>query len=170
MLKYLIAMVLIGVLLTYNIQGQEAPKTTQTSILQYSWQTNGVQSDSTVKADSTWALYMSKTKASFYGGEKHGKNYDGCRTANGERFDTYNGYTFAVKSKLRGKKINGVAINFNTIIKVTNINNNKFVIVRCNDTGGLTANRSIDLSRIAMDDLDGIGSGVIDVKIEVLQQ
>lgn len=154
-----------------NLNGFNTEKvslsTIQNTILADSLQNNVVPSDSIGKPDSVWVVYMDKTKASFYGGETHGKNYDGCKTANGERYNMWS-YTFAIKRKLRRVTINGVMIDFNTIIRVTNLSNGNQVILRCNDTGGLTPSRSIDISRQAMMDLGG--QHIMNVKIEVLQK
>jgi len=52
---------------------------------------------------------------------------------------------------------------------VTNLVNEKQVTVRVNDRGPYSENRIIDLSYKAMEALDGISAGVIEVKIEVLK-
>jgi len=91
-------------------------------------------------------------KASYYGSE-----FDGRSTANGETFSNKE-YTAAHKS-----------LPFGSLVKVTNLANNKTVIVRINDRGPYVAGRVIDLSRKAAEDLDMIRAGVIDVKIELLK-
>ncbi len=57
---------------------------------------------------------------------------------------------------------------FGTILKVTNLANNKSVEVRVNDRGPWTKGRIIDLSRAAAEQLNMIQSGIATVKIEVL--
>lgn len=104
--------------------------------------------------DTIWNTVYEKTGASYYSHPYHGRI-----TANGERYN-HNEMTFARQVKLRKQ------FPFGTMIRVTNLSNGKQVIVRCNDTGPLTAGRSIDLSKEAMRQLDGIYSGVISVKIE----
>jgi|APTNR8051073442_1049403.scaffolds.fasta_scaffold01018_9 peptidoglycan lytic transglycosylase len=91
-------------------------------------------------------------KASYYGSE-----FDGRSTANGETFSNKE-YTAAHKS-----------LPFGSLVKVTNLANNKTVIVRINDRGPYVAGRVIDLSRKAAEELDMIRAGVIDVKIELLK-
>lgn len=91
-------------------------------------------------------------KASYYGSE-----FDGRSTSSGDTFSNQK-YSAAHKS-----------LPFGTMVKVTNINNNKSVIVKINDRGPYVAGRVIDLSRIAAEQLDMIRSGVIDVKLEVLK-
>ncbi len=88
-------------------------------------------------------------KATFYSNRFIGK-----RTISGERYDV-NKYTAAHRS-----------FPMNTLIRVTNISNNKFVIVKINDR---CRNRKlIDLSRIAADKIDILGKGVVKVSMEIL--
>ena len=89
--------------------------------------------------------------ASFYAGK-----FQGRLTANGETFDT-NRLTAAHKT-----------LPFNTIIRVTNDENGRMVIVRINDRGPFVPGRVIDLSRAAADAIDMVGAGVAPVSVEVL--
>jgi rare lipoprotein A len=58
---------------------------------------------------------------------------------------------------------------FGTMLKVTNINNSKFVLVRVNDTGNFKKyGRIIDLSKGAFAKIANLKQGVITVKIEVV--
>ncbi|NJN25658.1 MAG: septal ring lytic transglycosylase RlpA family protein [Cyclobacteriaceae bacterium] len=57
---------------------------------------------------------------------------------------------------------------FGTKVKVTHIKNNNCVVVRINDRGPHVPGRTLDLSRKAMELLDGIAEGVIEVKIEIV--
>ncbi|MGE0090887.1 MAG: septal ring lytic transglycosylase RlpA family protein [Bacteroidales bacterium] len=57
---------------------------------------------------------------------------------------------------------------FGSIVKVTNLENNKFVVVRINDRGPFIAGRIIDLSKSAAKNLGFIEKGVVKVKIEVI--
>jgi rare lipoprotein A (peptidoglycan hydrolase) len=90
-------------------------------------------------------------EASFYGAEFQGK-----KTASGEVFDM-NGLTAA-----------HLELPFGTLCRVTNLTNQKEVIVRVNDRGPFVKNRVMDLSYGAAKELDAVASGVIEVKIEVL--
>lgn len=90
--------------------------------------------------------------ASWYGGKFHGR-----KTANGETFDTYK-YTAAHKT-----------LPFDTVIKVTNLDNGKSTIVRINDRGPFVENRIIDLSFAAARDIGMIESGVARVNIEIVE-
>lgn len=91
-------------------------------------------------------------KASYYGSEFEGRN-----TSNGETFSNRE-YTAAHKS-----------LPFGSLVKVTNLANNKSVIVRINDRGPYVAGRVIDLTRVAAEELDMVRAGIIDVKIELLK-
>lgn len=88
-------------------------------------------------------------KASWYG-----KKYHGRQTASGE---TYNMYDFTAAHK---------TLPFNSKVKVTNLNNNRSVIVRINDRGPFVRGRIIDLSYAAAEALDYINDGVVKVKVE----
>jgi len=87
----------------------------------------------------------------------YGPNFHGKLTANGEIYDMY-GYTAANK-----------IMPMNTIIKVTNLNNNKSVIVRVNDRGPFVKERILDLSYIAGKKIGLDSTGTAPVEIEVLK-
>jgi len=89
--------------------------------------------------------------ASYYGREHHGK-----KTANGEDFDM-NKLTAAHRS-----------LPFGTQVKVTNLSNQRSVIVRVNDRGPYYQGRIIDLSQAAADRLEMVQAGITKVKLEVL--
>jgi rare lipoprotein A len=96
--------------------------------------------------------FSQKGMASYYGAQFHGK-----KTACGEIFDM-NEYT-AAHPKLP----------FQTLVRVTNLSNNKSVVVRINDRGPFTKKRIIDLSKAAASKIDLIRAGTAKVKIEVLE-
>lgn len=80
-------------------------------------------------------------------------------TANGEKYDE-NDLTCAIWD-----------VPFNTLIKVTNLNNNKSVIVRTNDRGPnkRLKERIIDLTPKAFSLIGNLKDGLIKVKIEILK-
>lgn len=99
-------------------------------------------------------LLFNETKAgqgyaSFYSHE-----FAGRKTANGERFNPQ-ALTAAHKS-----------LRFNSLVRVTNLKNNRSVIVRINDRGPFVHGRVIDLSLAAAKVLDI--NGVAPVNIELL--
>ena len=79
--------------------------------------------------------------------------YEGRTTANGEKF-RQNKITAAHKT-----------LPFGTIVKVTNLANNKTVVVRINDRGPYIKGRIIDLTKAAAKEIDMIGAGISKVKI-----
>jgi len=57
---------------------------------------------------------------------------------------------------------------FETMVRVTNLNNGKSTVVRITDRGPFVDNRIIDLSLAAAREVDSIGAGVVPVRVEVL--
>lgn len=89
--------------------------------------------------------------ASWYGDKEHKR-----KTASGERFNK-NAYTAAHRT-----------LPFGTIVRVTNLNNGKDVVVKINDRGPFIRGRIIDLSYAAAKSVGLVRSGVSKVKVEVL--
>ena len=88
----------------------------------------------------------------------YGPGFHGNRCANGEIYNQY-GLSAAHRT-----------LPFGTQVRVTNLNNNRAVVVRINDRGPFIRGRIIDLSKGAAQAIDMIAPGVAPVKIEVLQQ
>ena len=95
--------------------------------------------------------FKEKGYASWYG-----KKYHGNKTSIGEVYDMYQ-MTAAHKT-----------LPLPCFVKVTNIKNNKTVIVRVNDRGPFIKDRIIDLSYAAAHRLDIIEKGSEEVEIEVI--
>ena len=57
---------------------------------------------------------------------------------------------------------------FETMVRVTNINNGKSTVVRITDRGPFVDNRVIDLSLAAAREIESVGPGVVPVRVEVL--
>ena len=93
-----------------------------------------------------------KGVSSWYGPDFHGK-----LTANGEVYDQY-GITAAHKE-----------LPLNTVVRVTNLDNNKSIILRINDRGPYAKNRILDCSYGAAKKLDFLNQGTANVKIEVIE-
>jgi rare lipoprotein A len=91
-------------------------------------------------------------KMTYYGAEFHGK-----LTASGEKYDM-NALTAAHRT-----------LPFGAILKVTNLANNKSVIVRVNDRGPVGSGYIIDLSRAAAAKVGMIVAGIAIGKIEILK-
>ena len=90
--------------------------------------------------------------SSFYGTDFHGK-----LTANGEVYDMY-GLTAAHKT-----------LPLNTTVRVTNLANNKSLILRINDRGPYIKGRILDCSYGAAKKLDFIIQGTTKVRIEIIE-
>lgn len=83
--------------------------------------------------------------------------FQGRRTANGERYDRE--ALTAVHSRLP----------FGSIIKVTNLRNQRSVELRINDHNHFRNGRLLDVSRRAARELGFVGAGLAKVEIEVLR-
>ncbi|WP_425642545.1 septal ring lytic transglycosylase RlpA family protein [Marinomonas gallaica] len=95
--------------------------------------------------------FSQQGKASFYADK-----FQGRLTANGERFNQ------------RAQTAAHKRLPFGAKVRVTNIANNKSTVVRINDRGPFVSGRVIDLSKSAFRHIGNTRQGVIDVKIEVL--
>lgn len=87
----------------------------------------------------------------------YGHQFNGRKTANGERFNM-NAMTAAHKS-----------LPFNCKVLVTNQNNGQSVVVKINDRGPYVGNRIIDLSYAAAKEIGIAGTGISKVTLKVLK-
>ncbi|MDD2829512.1 MAG: septal ring lytic transglycosylase RlpA family protein [Sulfuricurvum sp.] len=90
-------------------------------------------------------------RASWYGSEFHGK-----MTSSGETYDM-NALSAAHKT-----------LPMNTVVRVTNLDNNLNTVVRINDRGPFVESRIIDLSYAAAKEINLVGKGNANVRLEVL--
>jgi rare lipoprotein A len=104
------------------------------------------------KKDSEWIGYTESGKASYYAMKFHSE-----KTASGELYDN--------AKKTAAHK----TLPFGTKIIVTNIKNNKSVIVKINDRGPFVKGRIVDLSGAAFSSIADLNAGIIEVKIEVIR-
>jgi len=86
----------------------------------------------------------------------YGPNFHAKKTSNGER---YNMFAFTAAHK---------TLPMNTMVRVTNKNNGKSVVVRINDRGPFVKGRIIDLSYIAGKKIGIDKTGIAPVHLEVL--
>jgi rare lipoprotein A len=114
----------------------------------------------TAATPTPWATRPSQPAAAVAAsGSCDASYYDtGKRTANGEAFNP-DGLTAAHRS-----------LPFGSQVRVTNVANGKSVVVRINDRGPFVSGRCLDLSRGSFQAIANLGSGVIDVRYEVLIQ
>jgi rare lipoprotein A len=97
--------------------------------------------------------YVSEGLASWYGDDFHGR-----RTANGEVYD------------MDSLSAAHPTLPMPSYVRVTNLHNNKSIIVRVNDRGPYHRNRVIDVSRKAAHLLGFRGNGVARVRVEYVGQ
>jgi rare lipoprotein A len=95
--------------------------------------------------------YTEEGNASWYG-----EPFNGRRASNGEIYDMYK-LTAAHRT-----------LPFDTIVRVTNLNNGKSTSVRITDRGPFVDNRVIDLSLAAAREIESIGPGVVPVRLEII--
>ncbi|GAC1624024.1 MAG: hypothetical protein PVS2B2_18450 [Candidatus Acidiferrum sp.] len=100
-----------------------------------------------VKPIKTWV-----GNASWYGSD-----FDGRKTANGERFDS-EAMTAAHPN-----------LPFGSLVRVVNTRSGKFEIVRINDRGPYQEGREIDVSHGVAQKIGLLHSGVSQVRLELLQ-
>jgi rare lipoprotein A len=119
-------------------------------------QTNGhtpvSQNEQPVKQTTGKILLTLEGIVSYYAHDFHGK-----QTSNGEVFDM-NALTAAHRT-----------FPFGTKVRITNIENNKTVVVRVNDRGPFKEGRIMDLSLGAAKEIDLIRTGTARARLEVLE-
>ncbi len=105
------------------------------------------------KKNVSGKIYKKKAQVSYYADK-----FNGRKTASGERFSN--------------RKLTAAhrTLSFGTKLKVTNIANNKWVVVTVNDRGPFKKNRELDLSKEAfMQISDNKNHGTLYVTIEILK-
>lgn len=110
-----------------------------------------VFNDSVIVIKGKFRPFKKDVHASYYANK-----FNGRKTSSGKRFDN-NKYTAAHRK-----------LPFGTILRVTNEENGKFVLVEITDRGPFSRGREIDLSRKAfMDIASNKNSGGMIVKLEL---
>jgi rare lipoprotein A len=138
---FFVMILLVG--FTVSSERNESVKTNDDAV--------ALRAEADAGAGSSVISYVDKGNmmASWYGPEFHGR-----RTANGEQYDQ-NALTAAHKS-----------LRFGTLLRVTNPQNNKSIIVRINDRGPFKRDRNLDLSKASAMALEIMDRGVAKVKVE----
>jgi rare lipoprotein A len=98
------------------------------------------------------SAYTEQGQASYYG-----EAMDGAQTASGETY--------------RNDALTGAhrTLEFGTRVRVTNLDNGKSVVVVINDRGPTAKGVIIDVSYSAAQELDMLGAGVVQARIEVVE-
>jgi len=86
----------------------------------------------------------------------YGPKFDGNLTANGELFNQYE-----VSAAHR-------TLPMPSMVRVTNLENGRSIVVRVNDRGPFVRGRVVDVSRKAAQSLGMIGSGTASVRVSVV--
>ena len=111
-----------------------------------------------IKTVLTCLLFCFCANAAEIGIASHYSTKTGTKTASGEKLND-NAFTAAHKTLPLG-----------TLVKVTNLKNNKSVVVRINDRGPYPKGRIIDVSRVAATALGFYEQGLTKVKVEVVKK
>ncbi|WP_027303041.1 septal ring lytic transglycosylase RlpA family protein [Rudanella lutea] len=106
---------------------------------------------STIKPTEAHSGFIQKGKASFYASK-----FNGRKTSSGERVDSK---VYAAAHR---------TLPFNTMVEITNLANNRSVIVRINDRGPFSKGRIVDMTHAAAKALGFIQRGVTNVKLRVV--
>jgi rare lipoprotein A len=96
--------------------------------------------------------------ASFYGGETSGTNFHGKVTANGELYDM-NSLTAAHQT-----------LPMPSLVRVTNLENGRSLVLRVNDRGPFVRGRILDVSRRSAQLLGFEGKGTAKVRVQLLSE
>lgn len=102
--------------------------------------------------------YVESGIASFYGGETSGVNFHGRYTANGEVYDM-NALTAAHQT-----------LPMPSLVRVTNLENGRSLVLRVNDRGPFARGRIVDVSRRSAQLLGFAEKGTARVKVEILAE
>lgn len=164
----LISIALIGVMIagcsTRGVKGHSSKKATTSSTKSYT--SSGAKKDAayvhpTMRPYTVFGKRYYPTKVRV--GEKftgisswYGPDFDGKATSSGEIYDMH-ALTAAHKT-----------LPMNTIVKVTNRDNGKSVVVRINDRGPFVGTRIIDLSNKAAHQIDMVRKGTANVRLEII--
>ncbi len=142
-----VMILLVGFTIATNEANTETLPASKTLVTSVNNDVNSINSQTSI------VNYIDKGDmvASWYGPHFHGKT-----TANGEIF---NQMAFTAASK---------SLRFGTLLKVTNLRNDKSVIVRINDRGPYISGRQLDLSKAAAQALNMQRRGVVRVKVQQL--
>jgi len=96
--------------------------------------------------------------ASFYGGETTGTNFHGRLTANGELYDM-NALTAAHQT-----------LPMPSLVRVTNLENGRSIVLRVNDRGPFARGRILDVSRRSAQLLGFEGKGTAKVRVQLMAE
>jgi rare lipoprotein A len=158
-MRQVLANILVGLFTTTSLLAAQPPNTPGTASPKVELArpekgkvTNSVKAKATNRRQKGSAKPYQVGKASWYGKSFHGKT-----TASGEPYDMFQ-FTAAHRQLPLG-----------TLVKVTNLDNGRSVVVRVNDRGPVPTSRIIDLSYGAARMLGMPGHGIEPVRLDLIQ-
>jgi rare lipoprotein A len=158
-MRQVLANILVGFLSTTSLLAAQPPNTPGTATPTYEVArpekgkvTNSAQAKASRPRHKGISQPYQTGKASWYGKSFHGKT-----TASGEPYDMFQ-FTAAHRQLPLG-----------TLVKVTNLDNGRSVVVRVNDRGPVPTSRIIDLSYGAARMLGIPGHGIEPVRLDIVQ-
>jgi len=159
-MRQVLANILVGLVMTTGLLAAQPPNTpgTATSKSEIARPEKGNGTKNSVQAKATSHRHTRNANvyqvgtASWYGKRFHGKT-----TASGEPYDMFQ-FTAAHRRLPLG-----------TLVKVTNLDNGRSVVVRVNDRGPVPRTRIIDLSYGAARVIGLSGHGIEPVSLEIIQ-
>ncbi|HWR14586.1 MAG TPA: septal ring lytic transglycosylase RlpA family protein [Terriglobales bacterium] len=159
-MRQVLANILVGLFTTTSLLAAQPPNTPGTASVKYTLARpeKGTGNNNSAKTKSV-ALRHKRSSKPFQVGKAswYGKSFHGKTTASGEPYDMFQ-FTAAHRQLPLG-----------TLVKVTNLQNGRSVVVRVNDRGPVPRSRIIDLSYGAARMLGIPGKGIEPVRLDIVQ-
>ncbi len=155
-----VANILVGLFMTTGLLAAQPPNTPGTAIPKagIARPEKGNGTENSVKAKASRRRHTRNASVYQVGTASwYGKAFNGKTTASGEPYDMFQ-FTAAHRRLPLG-----------TLVKVTNLDNGKSVVVRVNDRGPVPRSRIIDLSYGAARMIGLPGYGIKPVSLEIVQ-
>jgi rare lipoprotein A (peptidoglycan hydrolase) len=160
LMRQVLANILVGLFMTTGLLAAQPPNTpgTTTSKAEAVRPEKGNGTKNSVKAQASSRRHTRTPKTYQVGTASwYGKAFNGKTTASGEPYDMFQ-FTAAHRQLPLG-----------TLVKVTNLDNGRSVVVRVNDRGPVPRTRIIDLSYGAARMIGLPGHGIEPVSLEIVQ-
>ena len=157
-----VARILVVLIGTTGLLAAQPPNTpgTASSKSEIARPEKGNGTNNSVKAKAVVTSHRHKRAANVYQvgtASWYGKQFHGKTTASGEPYDMFQ-FTAAHRQ-----------LKLGTLVKVTNLDNGRSVVVRVNDRGPVPRTRIIDLSYGAAKIIGLSGHGIEPVSLEIVQ-
>jgi len=160
-MRQVLANILVGLFATTGLLAAQPPNTPGTAIskVEIVRPEKGNGTNNSVSAKAAVSRRHTRTPKTYQVGTAswYGKRFHGRTTASGEPYDMFQ-FTAAHRQLPLG-----------TLVKVTNLDNGRSVVVRVNDRGPVPRTRIIDLSYGAARMIGLSGHGIEPVRLEIVQ-